>query len=710
MPSAAAKANILLVDDLPEKLLTYETILEELGENLISARSGAEALRHVLKADFAVILLDVQMPGMDGFETAQLIRRRKQSAHTPIIFLTAYADELQTAQGYATGGVDYLATPAAPEILRAKVRVFVELFRMRQQVAQQVEDRAERAAAEESARRSSFLSEASRALASSLDFEATLSTLAHLAVPQLADYSLVSLADQHGGIERTVAAWTWSDPSTGAASPPLGHECRLQAWLADIVTRALTSNKMQLHLSLKVPAPAACPDGTSNGDSNSQGALVDSVVVLPLMARTKMLGALTIARMPSSRRYSHGELALAKELSERAAIALDNVLLVRDIQQADRHRNEFLAMLAHELRNPLAPLRNAAEVLRLQGSNRPEFTWAQDVITRQVTHMVRLVDDLLDVSRITRGKIRLELKQENAADIVASAVETARPLIVARKHVLTTTLPEDLLWVNVDATRLAQVLSNLLTNAAKYTPDGGRLSLVVQREGDQAVFRVRDSGEGIPREMLSHIFDLFTQVDQSLARSQGGLGIGLTLVRRLVEMHGGSVQASSEGPGQGSEFVVRLPAQALPRPEAVPTGTKPAATTSWGGPCRILVVDDNVDAADSLAAILQLNGHTVQMAHDGLAALDRVRAHKPDAVLLDIGLPGLSGLEVAQRLRAQEENKGLTLIAVSGYAQEEDFNRSRRAGFDHHFVKPVDIGLLLRSLPCPAAREGAECR
>ena len=703
MPSPTEKTNILLVDDLPDKLLSYRSVLEELGENLVSAESGADALKQVLKNDFAVILLDVQMPEMDGFETAQLIRQRKRSAHTPIIFLTAFADEVRTSQGYATGGVDYIATPVVPEILRAKVRVFVELFRMRQRVAHQAEDQARREAAEEAARRSVFLADASRALANSLDFEATFLALTRLPIPQLADTSLVSLVDEQGRITRNEISW--ADPIEGCALPLQQAACQVQPWLKDIAARMLSSPRPHFQLRLQVPAVPTVDEPVSDTRAAAAAPSLQSVLVLPLVARNRTFGVLVLGRRPGCEHFDPNDVALAEELSGRAAIALDNALLVRDIQEADRHKNEFLAMLAHELRNPLAPIKNAVELLRNQNMPPEDFTWARNLIDRQVTHLVRLVDDLLDVSRITRGKIRLELKLENAANIVASAVETARPLIESHKHQLTVTLPEKPLWIRADATRLAQVLSNLLTNAAKYTLDGGSITLTAGRDNDQAIFRVRDSGEGIPREMLARIFDMFAQVDQSLARSQGGLGVGLTLVRRLVEMHDGSVQAMSDGPGHGSEFIVRIPAHAPDRSEAETARRQPSASIQSLRPSRILVVDDNVDAAESLAALLERNGHEVHMAHDGMSALDVAEIRQPDAVLLDIGLPGLNGYQVAERLRARPESKSTLLIAVSGYGQEEDLRSSRQAGFDHHLIKPVNVDELIKLLAQPANME-----
>jgi CheY-like chemotaxis protein len=346
-------------------------------------------------------------------------------------------------------------------------------------------------------------------------------------------------------------------------------------------------------------------------------------------------------------------------------------------------------MLAHELRNPLAPIRSAVQIMRLTGPDLPDLRWAREVIDRQVQHMVRLVDDLLDVSRITRGKIKLQLETVDIATVVASAVETCRPLIDTRKHELAVSLPRESLWVEGDAARLSQVLGNLLNNAAKFTEEGGQVSLTVDRDGADVVVRVKDTGIGIPPEMLSYIFDLFTQVERSLDRSQGGLGIGLTLVRRLVELHQGSVHVTSAGPNQGSEFVVRLPLMSqarAPGPSINGAHKTPAACAR----CRILLVDDNIDGANSLAKLLEMSGHEVHVVYDGVAGIQAAKTLLPDIVLLDIGLPGMDGYEVARQLREEPALKDVPLVAVSGYAREEDRLRSQQAGFNHHLVKPLD--------------------
>jgi PAS domain S-box-containing protein len=362
--------------------------------------------------------------------------------------------------------------------------------------------------------------------------------------------------------------------------------------------------------------------------------------------------------------------------------------------EADRGKDEFLAMLAHELRNPLAPIRNAVQMLHAIEAG-DKLRWAQEIIDRQVKHLSRLVDDLLDVSRITRGKITLQKHPVSVADVVAQAIETSRPLIEGRKHRLEVKQPGEPVRVLADPTRLAQVILNLLNNAAKYTEEGGRIWLTVERAAREAVIRVRDNGLGIPREMLPRIFDLFTQVDRTLDRAQGGLGIGLMLVRRLVQMHGGSVAAASDGPGRGSEFTVRLPLLAESAADGDGAGTV-EETLHPARRQRILVVDDNRDSADSLTMLLRLAGHEVVTAYDGEVGLDVARRWQPDVVLLDIGLPRLDGYEVARQLRRDKGLRKALVVAMTGYGKDEDRQRSQEAGFNAHLVKPVDLDELAR--------------
>ena len=371
------------------------------------------------------------------------------------------------------------------------------------------------------------------------------------------------------------------------------------------------------------------------------------------------------------------------------------------LKQADRRKDEFLATLAHELRNPLSPVRNSLEIMKRSDGDRELLERARATIDRQVTHLERLVDDLLDVSRITCDKLELRRQRLDIATVVAQALETCRPAMEACRHTLHVDLPSEPLHVDADPVRLEQVLANLLSNAAKYTDPGGQIRLSVRRDGDHVLASVRDTGIGIPRDMLAQVFEMFTQVPGTGTRIHAGLGIGLTLVRRLVAMHGGTVEARSDGPGRGSEFVVRLP---IAPDTAATAAAAPSDGTRPAGRRRVLVVDDNRDASESLAYLLDMMGHHTRLAYDGLEAVEAALAFEPDVVLLDIGLPKLNGFEVAQRLREQVRGKPPVLIALTGWGQEADRRRSREGGFDHHLVKPVDpdtILALLARLPRP---------
>ena len=694
------RADILIVDDRPDKLLVYGTILEDLGQNLFTAASGEQALKQVLERDFAVILLDVNMPGMDGLETAALIRKRGRSAHIPIIFVTAdFNDDHHMAKGYALGAVDYIASPVVPEILRAKVRVFVDLYLLAQKAQRQAEEhvalaeeKVARAAAEQATRRLAFLAQASVALAGSLDLASITRELAGLCVPFLADLCALALAAGEGQGASTEVAWMSDDPQLGLLRRSV--ESVGNRWFDDAVDRVHKSGKLETFGERPAGTAAGGPDNPLL--ASDIGATADfpvaGLVIMPLSARGRALGALALGLGPSGRKLDADALSMATDLAARAAIALDNAALYGKIQAEDRRKDEFLAMLAHELRNPLAPISNAVHILQLSEKDPAKLKWAIEVIGRQLTQLVRLVDDLLDVSRITRGKIELKIESIDAAQVVAAAIETSRPFVDALEHTLTVLLPPEPLRVKGDFARVAQILSNLINNAAKYTNPGGRISVTAAREGANVVFRVRDTGIGIPGELLSSIFEPFTQVDRSLARSQGGLGIGLTLVRRLVEMQEGRVFASSEGPDQGSEFTVSLPA-AGPAQRAKGDSGESGRTAAALDLC-VLVVDDNHDVAESTAVLLRLAGCEVHLAHDGEEALRLVPRVRPDAVLLDIGLPRMNGYEVAERIRSDPENRDVLIVAVSGYGQQEHRLRSKQAGFDQHVVKPIDPNAL----------------
>ncbi|MGH8659215.1 MAG: ATP-binding response regulator [Gammaproteobacteria bacterium] len=537
---AGSPVNILLVDDHHENLLALETLLSDLGQNLVFAQSSEEALKRLLKDDFALMLLDVQMPEIDGFEMARLIRERKKTRALPIIFLTAvYLHEQDKLHGYELGAVDYIVKPYDPTVLRSKVRTFIKLK------------------------------------------------------------------------QRAV--------------------------------------RLQNEIRRRRRAEA-------------------------VLQKTNE--------------------ALESRVRERTA----------ELEAASRAKDQFLAALAHELRNPLAPMLNIVEALRGRGlDDKKQAQWGLDVLQRQVQHLTRLVDDLLDVARITRGAIELRREPLALAKLVREAVESSRPEIEAKQHQLSIALPGEPLWVEADAIRLSQVLANLLNNAAKYTDPKGQIALAVTHEGEEAIIRVRDTGMGIAGEMLPRVFDLFAQGDRSLDRAQGGLGIGLSLVKRLVELHGGRVAAASAGPGQGSEFTVRLPRIPAPPPAAA---LQRKVTTGPAG-CRFLVVDDNADGAEGLALTLQMAGHEAQVAYDGPSALTLARQTPPDVVVLDIGLPGLDGYEVTRRLRSELGLVKARLIALTGYGQDEDRRRSREAGFDHHLVKPASGKEILELLAIPVEENAA---
>ena len=423
---------------------------------------------------------------------------------------------------------------------------------------------------------------------------------------------------------------------------------------------------------------------------------VEAVIERPDGSRITVIS--NVVPLTNAQGEMTGAINCFYDITERSEMERKLQEQAQALTELDSRKDEFLAMLSHELRNPLAPLSNAVQMLRLQKNEDPVQRQARGIIERQVGQLKHLIDDLLEISRITTGRVRLRLEPIAISGVVERALETVQPLVTQRRHALTVALPPQPVWLRADAARLEQVMVNLLTNAAKYTDEGGQIRLSVRQEDNVAVLRVRDTGVGIAPELLPRIFDLFTQAERSLDRSDGGLGIGLSLVQRLVELHGGTVEVSSV-PGQGSEFVVRLPTAAANLPtfpaDAVATAAPP------GRSCRVLVVDDNLDAAESMAELLGMDGHEVRMAHDGPAALDAVQQFPTDLVLLDIGLPGMSGLEVARRIRQMPALAHITLVAMTGYGQESDHRNSKEAGFDHHLVKPAsfdDINRILTSV------------
>jgi signal transduction histidine kinase/CheY-like chemotaxis protein len=758
--SSTPRVNILLVDDQPGNLLALQALLDDLGQNLVLARSGREALRCLLHDDFALILLDVQMPDMDGLETAALVRQRDRTRHVPIIFLTGHErTDLQMFQGYSLGAVDYLTKPIVPQVLRSKVAVFVELHLKTEELRRNQQREHERRLAEErqrwemerlrreAEREKKIAEELAATVAERMRAEEKLAQLKDELAAGLADMThlhrfsarLSATLEMPAVLQEVLSAVTqlWHaeqgvlllfDRERGDLVPmlavglgddylrDLGRVRRGDGFCGAVLERRrmvmvedvekLTAEDAEGRREEKArqegqenssSAPFSSPPRPSASSAVSfsaeeraaaRRAGFRAACATPLLTRGGAVIGVVAAHFDRPRRPGEREVRLVELYARQAAEAIDNARLYGEIQDANRGKDEFLAMLAHELRNPLAPVLHALHVLRCGAADPADDEQAREMIDRQVRHMARLIDDLLDVSRITRGKIQLRPERVELAAVVGRAVDSTRSLIEARGHRLEVALPPEPVRLFADPTRLEQVLANLLNNSAKYTEPGGRIWLSAESEGGEVVLQVRDTGIGIPPHMLGRVFDLFMQAHPTLDRAEGGLGIGLTLVRRLVEMHGGRVEVRSDGPGKGSTFTVRMP---LTEGGALaPASEEAPAEPPAPPPKHVLVVDDNRDAAEMLTLMLRLDGHEVRVAHDGAEALREVRDWTPEVVLLDIGLPGMSGYEVARHLLGGNGAPRPLLVAMTGYGQDEDRRRSREAGFTHHLVKPVD--------------------
>jgi signal transduction histidine kinase/DNA-binding response OmpR family regulator len=696
-PQEGTQVNILVVDDVPAQHLILRSVLEELGENIVAVSSGRAALAAVLEQEFAVILLDVNMPGMDGFETASMMRSYRRTARTPIIFITAYVDEKEMSRGYSLGAVDYISSPVVPEILRAKVRAFVDMHRMRNELVVRAAEReelakaeAQRAAAELARHRADFLANASEALTRSLEVDATAAKIVELPVPALADAAVLIFTAGEGLAPRSVACI--------ANAACLDENHRVPGVRQYRALPLANLNKL-VRESLSTGRPATLPVEGKPGlaiihdDGTCREALLDldEMTAYPILLDTAQPAAIVLGIRRSSERTD--DASVTREFISRAAIALENALLFSAIRDGDRRKNEFLAMLAHELRNPLAPIVNAVAVMRTAKPDDAQvMRWAGDIIGTQAEHLVRIVDDLLDVSRIARGVVTLRMEPVLLSSIIERAIETSGPNYAGRSQTLIREGPDVNVVIDGDIVRLSQIVANLLNNASKFTPPGGRVRISTEHDGATASIVVFDEGDGIDPAFLPHVFDLFAQGQTSLDRNQGGLGIGLTLVRHLTEMHGGTVQCESEGLGRGSRFTVRLPARVVEdaadnRPNVLPIRQAQGV--------RVLIVDDLEASAESLEAVLRIHGHQVQRAGDGPTALAQARTFLPEVVLLDIGLPGMTGFDVAHRLRATDSSARSLIIAISGYSPEEHRRRASDAGIDHYMVKPADLDTLL---------------
>jgi signal transduction histidine kinase/DNA-binding response OmpR family regulator len=713
--------------------------MEGLGANIVPASSGDEALRLLLEREFALILLDVQMPGMDGYETASIIRMRERTRHIPIIFITASnSSEVNVTRGYELGAVDYLFKPIVPEILKTKVAVFLDLHRKKEEVRRQAEllrqaegreherqlaeARAhyERSLLQQEMERERKVSEAREQRAQELarlvsekeqaqsalhESNTRLRLLADIAGRLLKGTDGRALLDsvyqqlsQHLGLEVFMGYLAQEAPGPLVLTAHAGLSSGLSSQLARLTLDEGVAGRVATERVRWVLDGGAASTGPGPDAGLEPG--LSALACYPLLSQGRVLGTLTFGtRLP--RVFTEDELSLMQGVCDQVAVALERERLIGALRDADRRKDEFLAMLAHELRNPLAPVRHALEVFRMR-------MWQDDILQRtiasadrQVAHMTRLVDDLLDVSRITRGKVELKPIPVPLSELVEGAVQACEPIVTQRRHELSVSLPPEVVMLNVDPTRMTQVVANLLHNAAKYTPSGGRISLSAEREGDELVLHVRDTGIGLKPEMLHRVFELFVQVDPGSDRAQGGLGLGLTLVRSLVEMHGGSVSAHSEGISKGSEFTVRLPIPPeTPAALALTTSVKVAASTKLQ-PLHILLVEDNPDIRETLRDLLELHGHRVEEAGDGRSAVELVLSQKPQVALVDIGLPELDGYKVAELVRASAGGSHTRLVALTGYGHPEDRKRALEAGFDAHLVKPVssdDLSQILKKL------------
>jgi PAS domain S-box-containing protein len=675
-PAASASAsnfrdepiNILIVDDEPKNLIVLETVLNDPAYRLVRAESADQALLALVVEEFALLILDIRMPGMTGFELAQMIKERKKTARVPIIFLTAYYNEDQhVLEGYDTGAVDYLHKPVKPTILRSKVAVFADLYRKSREVGMAnralLAEVTERRRAEERLRelndtleqrvkeRTEALRESETRMRLAQDaarigtFDWNIQTGINLWTPELeAMYGLPT-----GGFGRTQTAW----------ENLVYSEDRAEA--LRLVERAFETGQ-----PVEGEWRVTWPDGSVHW----------------LMGRFQVFK--DAAGVPLRMTGVNLDITNRKRAEEA-------------LRESDRRKDEFLAMLAHELRNPLAPVRNAAQVLHMKSPATSELQWAKDVIDRQMQSLTRLIDDLMDVSRISRGKIELRRERVELAQVVQDAVESSRPLIEQQGQKLTVTLPPQPILLDADLTRLAQVFLNLLNNAAKFNVRGGRIDLTAERQGSDVVVLVKDTGIGIPAAHLSSVFEMFSQVEGALSRSQGGMGIGLYLVKRLVELHQGQIEVKSDGLDKGSEFLVRLPILLEPSPTPVISNDdEPRAIPT--SKLRILVVDDNRDAASTLTMLLEYMGNTARMVHDGEEAVETAGKFRPNVVLLDIGLPKMNGYDAARAIRLEPWGQNMVLIAVTGWGHDEDKRKSEDAGFDLHMVKPVDPRALMKLL------------
>jgi signal transduction histidine kinase len=672
-PVAAGDApiNILLVDDQPAKLLGYQTILEELGENLLMAHSARDALEILLQNDVALLLVDVVMPELDGFELVEIIRAHPRFEKTAVMFVSGvHLSDIDRIRGYSAGAVDYVPVPIVPELLRAKVRVFADLHRKTRQLEHLNRD---------------------------------LEGLIALRTADL-EASTQRWKESEGRLRLALSsaragAWEWQF-SSGTSVLPEDGEMR---WSPELFAL------LGLPANGRAPTRAEFLAYVDLEDRDRVNALFQS---LPMStASGSSLGSFELEFR--FRRPGHRTQMWLRTTGEVVADASGRSIIARGIHQdvttrknaelqlevEGRRKDEFLATLAHELRNPLAPIVSCIRMLKSDNLQPASQTRNRDILERQVVHLVRLVDDLMDVSRISRGTITLQPVPTDLAALVRSAVDAT--MLRGSGHVIVTEIGERGPFVSVDPVRMAQVVSNLLDNATKFTQAGGKIIVGLAEDEQDAVLRIVDSGIGIAPQDIERVFDLFTQVERSTGGR--GLGIGLALVRRLLELHGGTITAHSSGVGLGTEFLIRLPR--LPEPQAE-LALEEATTPTQDEPIRFLLVDDNVDAANTLAELLEMSGCSARAAYSGEEATRVGEGFAPDIVLLDLGMPVMDGFEAAKRLRTTAWGRRAKLVAVTGWGQPSDRKKTSDAGFDGHLVKPVDLDVVLQLVEL-VEREGA---
>jgi PAS domain S-box-containing protein len=645
MPDANP-ARILVVDDTEGTRYSLVRMLQRAQYHVSEATTGSEALRlSAEKPD--LIILDINLPDLDGFEVCRRVKGNPSTASIPVMHMSAtYVDSENRATGLERGADGYLTWPIEPRELVAHIEA---LLRAR---------RAEREAREKE---------------------------------ELIRVTLSSIRD---GVIAT--------DSSGRINFLNAMAQTLTGWSSEDAVGRTLSEVLQI-INEESRQPVENPVDETLEENHGVG-LANHTVLISRDGTERVIED-SAAPIRDADGNTVGAVMVFRDVTERKRAE-------KASKEESQRKDEFLAMLAHELRNPLAPIRSAVHVLNLVESSSSQAHEARAVISRQVEHLVRLVDDLLDMSRISKGMIKLQKERTDLAVVLTRAVEGCRPLIDARRHVLKVTMPDRFMPITGDAVRLAQVFLNLLNNAAKYTPEGGRIELSVKLEEEPdrrpiAQVRVKDTGVGIAPEMLPKVFDLFTQVNQTLDRSEGGLGIGLTLARRLTEMHGGTIASSSKGQGQGSEFIVHLPLSSPEqRDEEQKQNLDPAQSHAKLAHLpegrRILVIDDNRDSAESLATFLRLLGNDVRTAYEGRHGVVIAASYRPDVVLLDLGLPGLNGYEVAKQLRALPGQTEVQLVAMTGFGREQDRQNTKKTGFHEHLVKPVDLDslqILLGSLP-----------